>query len=117
MYSVEWQKRDLLHIHILFWLEQRISAVNTDNVICAEILDPEEDPILYKGIKTNMIHGSSGNLKKFPGMKGGSCSKKYSGILLKETQICDDGYPQYRRRGPADSGFTFQVHGSTLDNR
>ncbi|XP_063903766.1 uncharacterized protein LOC135123203 [Zophobas morio] len=117
MYSVEWQKRGLPHIHILLWLEQRISAVNIDNVICAEIPDPQKDPILYKIIKTNMIHGPCGNLRKFPCMKGGCCSKKYPRILLKETQTGDDGYPKYRRRGPADGGFTVEIHGVTLDNR
>ncbi|XP_063912265.1 uncharacterized protein LOC135129114 [Zophobas morio] len=117
MYSVEWQKRGLPHIHILLWLEQRISAVNIDNVICAEIPDPQKDPILYKIIKTNMIHGPCGNLRKSPCMKGGCCSKKYPRILLKETQTGDDGYPKYRRRGPADGGFTVEIHGVTLDNR
>ncbi|XP_063924679.1 uncharacterized protein LOC135138632 [Zophobas morio] len=86
------QKRGLPHIHILLWLEQRISAVNIDNVICAEIPDPQKDPILYKIIKTNMIHGPCGNLRKSPCMKGGCCSKKYPRILLKETQTGDDGY-------------------------
>ncbi|XP_063903784.1 uncharacterized protein LOC135123221 [Zophobas morio] len=117
MYSVEWQKRGLPHIHILLWLEQRISAVNIDNVICTEIPDPQKDPILYKIIKTNMIHGPCGNLRKSPCMKGGCCSKKYPRILLKETQTGDDGYPKYRRRGPADGGFTVEIHGVTLDNR
>ncbi|XP_063920741.1 uncharacterized protein LOC135135573 [Zophobas morio] len=117
MYSVEWQKRGLPQIHILLWLEQRVSAVNIDNVICAEIPDPQKDPILDKIIKTNMIHGPCGNMKKSPCIKGGCCSKKYRRILLKETQTGDDVYLKYRRRGPADGGFTVEVHGVTLENR
>ncbi|KMQ85421.1 dna helicase, partial [Lasius niger] len=89
MYSVEWQKRGLPHIHILLWLEQRISSDMIDKVICAEIPDPKQDPFLYDIVKASMIHGPCG----------------------------DDGYPQYRRRSPADGGFTVEINGKELDNR
>ena len=61
MYSVEWQKRGLPHIHILLWLEQRISSIMIDKTICAEIPDPVQDPLLHNIVKTNMIHGPCGS--------------------------------------------------------
>ncbi|KAE9528620.1 hypothetical protein AGLY_012195, partial [Aphis glycines] len=51
MYSVEWQKRGLPHVHILLWLQNRISSNIIDNVISAEIPDPEQDPLLYDIVK------------------------------------------------------------------
>jgi len=118
MYSVEWQKRGLPHIHILLWLEQRIFPDTIDKVICAEIPDPEQDPLLHNIVKANMIHGPCGSLNhNSPCMKGGSCSKRYPRPLLKDTQTGGDGYPQYRRRSPADGGFTIKINRIELDNR
>jgi len=57
MYSVEWQKCDLPHMHIFLWLKQRISPDKLDCIISAEIPDPQKDSLLYNIIKVNMIHG------------------------------------------------------------
>ncbi|GFY14242.1 ATP-dependent DNA helicase [Trichonephila clavipes] len=43
MYSIEWQKRGLPHVHILIWLKQKLLPNQIDNIISAEIPDPEED--------------------------------------------------------------------------
>ncbi|XP_076301721.1 uncharacterized protein LOC143219730 [Lasioglossum baleicum] len=118
IYSVEWQKRGLPHIHILLWLQQRITPDKIDNVIRAEIPDPEQDPLLYDIVKSNMIHGPCGSLNhKSPCMKDGRCSKRYPRPLLKDTQTGDDGYPQYRRRSPADGGYTIKNKEIELDSR
>ena len=118
MLSVEWQKRGLPHVHILLWLERRILSDRIDNAICAEIPDPEKDPLLYDIIKANMIHGPCGSLNiNSPCMKEGRCSKRFPRLLLKDTQTGDDGYPQYRRRSPADGGFTVKIKNMDLDNR
>lgn len=118
MYSVEYQKRGLPHIHILLWLIEHISADMIDNIICAEIPDPDADPKLYQIIRSNMIHGPCGNFNnKSPCMKDSVCSKRFPRPLLSETQTGDDGYPQYRRRSPGDGGFTVHINGVELDNR
>jgi hypothetical protein len=42
MYTIEFQKRDLSHAHILLWLDSRDkldSAEAIDSVICAELPD------------------------------------------------------------------------------
>jgi hypothetical protein len=118
MFSVEWQKRGLPHVHILLWLQQRISPDMIDDVICAEIPDQKQDPLLYDIVKANMIHGPCGSLNcKSPCMKGVICSKRYPRPLLSHTQTGNDGYPQYRRRAPEDGGFTLKVNGIEIDNR
>lgn len=61
MYSVEWQKRGLLHVHILLWLEVQIRP-QLDSVILAELLDPYKDPGLYDIVKTHMIARPHGTL-------------------------------------------------------
>ncbi|XP_066434063.1 uncharacterized protein [Eleutherodactylus coqui] len=110
MYSVEWQKRGLPRIHILLWLENAITPDRIDNIICAEISNPKEDPILYNIVKRNMIHGPCGNFNThFQFIKDGKCSKRYPKPFLSETQTGDDGYPKYRRRSPSEGGFTVTI--------
>ena len=87
-----------------------------DKVICAEIIDPKQDLLLYD-IKTNMIHGPCGNINyNSPCMKGGKCRKRYQCELLKDMQTGDDGYPKYWRRSPSEGGFTIKVKDMELDN-
>lgn len=118
MYTVEWQKRGLPHIHILLWLENRINPNMIDNVISAEIPDPNKDPLLYEIVKSNMIHGPCGALNnKSPCMVNKTCCKKYPRPLLKDTQTGNDGYPKYRRRSPDDGGFTVTIKETVIDNR
>ncbi|XP_077273719.1 uncharacterized protein LOC143903730 [Temnothorax americanus] len=118
MYSVEWQKRGLPHIHILLWLEQRIFSDMIDKVICAEIPNPLKDSLLHNIVKANMIHGPCGDLNhNSPCMKDGSCSKRYPRIFQNDTQTGGDGYPQYRRRSSANGGYTVEINGIELDNR
>ena len=48
MYSIEWQKRGLPHAHILIWLIEKIRPNEIDNVISAEIPNPDQVSILLK---------------------------------------------------------------------
>ena len=61
-YSIEWQKRGLPHAHILLWLKNKIRPNQIDDVISAEIPDPDQDPVLFEIITKNMIHGPSGHM-------------------------------------------------------
>lgn len=116
MYSAEWQKRGLPHI--LLWLEQRIPPDKVDDVICAEIPDPEKDPMFYEIIKASMMHGPCGNLNtRSSCMKAGNWSKKFPRPLHKKSETGEDGYPKYCRRVPEDGGFTVEINGVTFDNR
>lgn len=114
MYSLEWQKRCRLHIHILLWLEQRLQSNMVDNLIRAELPDPR----LHDIVKTNMTHGPCGLLNpNSPCMKNGHCLKKFPKSFLKGTQTGDDGYPLYRRRSPGDGGVSIKSKGFDIDNR
>ena len=45
MYSIEWQKRGLPHVHILIWMVNKICPNNIDSFISAELPNPVTDPI------------------------------------------------------------------------
>ena len=57
MYSVEWQKRGLPHVHILVWLIDKIRPEEIDNIISAEIPSPSTDRMLFDIVTANMIYG------------------------------------------------------------
>ncbi|GFY04397.1 ATP-dependent DNA helicase [Trichonephila clavipes] len=118
MYTVEWQKRGLPHVHIILWLKDKIRPESIDKVICAELPDSKLDPSLYEIIRTTMIHGPCGHINKnSPRMLNGNCTKKYPRCFQKETQTGEDGYSQYRRRSPDDGGIVTQIKGNNVDNR
>ncbi|GFT98707.1 ATP-dependent DNA helicase [Trichonephila clavipes] len=80
MYTVEWQKRGLPHVHILLWLKDKIRPEYIDKVICAELPDSKLDPALYEIIRTTMIHGPCGHINKSsPCMLNGNCTKNIQG--------------------------------------
>ncbi|XP_037930893.1 uncharacterized protein LOC119665729 [Teleopsis dalmanni] len=57
MYSIEWQKRDLPHAHILIWCVEKIRPEEIDKIVFAEIPDPNVDKELFEIVTKNMIHG------------------------------------------------------------
>ena len=110
MYSVEWQKRGLPHIHLLVWLKEKLRPSEIDLLISAELPDKIKDPELYDVVVSNMIHGPCGALNpRSPCMKERSCTKNYPRQLISETQTGEDGYPLYRRRSEQDGGFTHML--------
>ncbi|KZR99990.1 ATP-dependent Helicase-like protein [Daphnia magna] len=108
IHVIEFQKRGLLHFHMLIWIEERdapATAEDVDATICAEIPDRTTHPRLYKSVMTHMIHGPCGLInKKSPCMDGDKCSKAFPKQHSQETLLNDNGYPTYRRRD------TFVVH-------
>ncbi|GFT80995.1 ATP-dependent DNA helicase [Trichonephila clavipes] len=107
MYSIEWQKRGLPHMHLLLWLMEKLRPNQIDEIISAEIPNLETDRKLYDTATKNMIHGPCGALSpSSPCMKKGKCTKKYPRGLLKDTKTNDKGYLLYRRRAPEDDGHT-----------
>lgn len=42
-YSIEWKKRGLPHVHLLLWLMEKLRSIQIDEVISAEIPNPETD--------------------------------------------------------------------------
>ncbi|XP_078521565.1 uncharacterized protein LOC144790723 [Lissotriton helveticus] len=107
IFTIEWQKRGLPHVHILLWLEPKIHADDVDLIISAELPDPINDPKLFLIVKKNMIHGPCGEHNILsPCMKNGICTKKYPHPLINETETGVNGYPIYQRRNTEHGGHT-----------
>ncbi|GJY10519.1 uncharacterized protein Tco_0378704 [Tanacetum coccineum] len=115
VYVIEFQKRGLLHAHILLWLEEEwkcTTPTQIDDIISAEIPCPTDDPEGYKVVTEFMLHGPCG--KGAACTVEGKCSKRFPKPFYAETIIDEDGYPVYRRR---DSK-VFAVKGKfTYDNK
>jgi hypothetical protein len=81
LYTVEFQKRGLPHIHCLVWLDATSSEFNAstiDKFICAEIPDIDIDPLGYALVDEFMMHGSCGDFNpRCPCMKDNKCSKNF----------------------------------------
>lgn len=80
VHIIEWQKRGLLHAHILIWLCDKIEATEIDHLISAEIPDLSADPELYEIVTTNMIHGPCGSHYNYTSCHNsdGKCTQQYS---------------------------------------
>lgn len=118
LYSVEFQKRGLPHIHILVWRDAPSTDATpsiVDTYISAELPDPNENELDYLLVKEFMMHGPCGDSnRKCPCMRNGSCSKKYPKDFNSETTVDDKGFVVYRRR---DNGSHVLKNGIKLDNR
>lgn len=106
LYTVEFQKRGLPHIHLLLTLEENFKFRNSeeiDKVISAEIPKSSQKE-LYELVKTHMVHGPCGHLNpSCVCMQKGKCKKDFPKSFIEETKENVNGYPLYRRR---DNGTT-----------
>lgn len=103
MYSIEWQKRDVVipHAHILIWCVEKIRPADIDKIISAEIPDKNIDPELLTIVTTSMIHGPCGTINlHLPSMDNKRCTKRFPKPFLKDTITGND----YRRRSPDQDG-------------
>ena len=118
MYTVEFQKRGLPHIHCLAWLadvHSEFSPSTIDGFICAEIPDINIDPLGYALVDEFMIHGPCGDdIKKCPCMKDNKCSKNFPKSFQDETITDDFAFTIYRHR---NDGRHVVKNGVKLDNR
>ena len=109
MYSIQLQKLGLPYAHILIFLVESIQPGQTDDVICAEIPDPETDPDLHNILVTNMINEWCCAINpQSPCMVDGKCFKSYLRKFMAETIIGKDGYSLYRSRTPNSKGRTIR---------
>jgi hypothetical protein len=129
VYTIEYQKRGLPHIHILIWFKstaQFLTAERIDQVVCAELPDPSWDVTgeLRREVIRTMVHGPCGDYnpsapcmgRKTPGSRF-CCQKGFPKQFAPATRFHENSYPEYRRR--EGDTFTVQVKGQqvTLDNR
>ncbi len=119
VYTVEFQKRGLPHVHILMWIHKDVvprTTADVDQVICAEIPNGTTNPLLYATVTSSMMHGPCGPTNpNAPCCKETSeCAKKFSKPFAGVTKTETDGYPVYRRHA---DGQTVVVKDIELDNR
>jgi hypothetical protein len=125
VWTIEYQKRGLPHLHLLVFLENSDRLLDPDTVdemVCAEIPDSswDRDGELAAVIRSAMIHGPcAGHDNNAACLENGRCSKRYPRPFNDETSIGEDGYPLYRRRDRPETSFDKMVRGSrvTVDNR
>ena len=132
LWTIEFQKRGLPHLHCLIILsnhDKLITSDFVDSLISAEIPpDPEEceDQNERKARKdlqdivlSNMVHGPCGKDYPFkPCMEDNKCSKNFPKPFTKRTMIEPDlSYAIYKRRSPEDGGRSIEIGGKIIDNR
>jgi len=97
MYTTEFQKRELPHVHLLLFLHpdnKYPSSDEIDQIISAEIPSHEDDPELYTLVQNHMVHGPCEILQtQSPCMKEGKCSRFYPKMFQPHTLLDADGYP------------------------
>ena len=123
IHVVEFQKRGLPHAHILLIVEDNAKPRTPDDydaLVCAELPDPDTEPLLHEIVSKSLMHGPCGAaFPASPCMIDGACSKRYPRRFSNVTTNDNDGYPSYRRR---DNGRTVDVRRGggaavALDNR
>jgi hypothetical protein len=101
MYTIEFQKRGLPHAHIIIFLHPSSkypTPTDIDNIISAEIPNPDTDQELYNLVKKHMIHGPCrGSRVDSPCIKNGKCSKFFPKKFNEKTIVDQDGYPVYKK--------------------
>ena len=119
VYTIEFQKRGLPHMHLLIFLDQQDKIRNpkdVDDIVSAQIPDPVAHPLLYDSVTKHMVHGPCGpGHESAPCMVDKACSKQYPKEFQPETLFGQSGYPEYAR---PDNGRSFtDRRGHLHDNR
>jgi hypothetical protein len=118
IYTIEFQKRGLPHMHLLIFLDGEDKIRNpsdVDECISAYWPDPDTQPLLFDTIQRCMVHGPCGALNPQAAcMANGQCSKGFPKPFEEHTSMEDEGYPKYRR---PDDGRQYCVGRHDVDNR
>ena len=117
IYSIEFQKRGLPHMHLLIFLKHEYKLLAPEivnSIISAEWPDPNTHPHLFETVKKFMVHGLCGPLNpNSPCMRDGKCMYGYPKSFQERTTMNQDGYPQYSCH---NDGRMYNVGGFWLDN-
>ncbi|OJT14230.1 hypothetical protein TRAPUB_9214 [Trametes pubescens] len=99
IYTIEFQKRGLPHMHLLIFLDccnKLLDPAAVDSTIRATWPDPDREPLLFEMAKACMVHGPCGALNpSAPCMDNGKCPKRYPKPVQEHTSLNQDGYPLY----------------------
>jgi hypothetical protein len=119
VYTIEFQKRGLPHLHLLIFLRNYArlkNAEDIDRVVSAQLPDPEKFPKLWDLVTKLMVHNPCGAQNpNAPCMKDGKCSKGYPKAFQEQTQLSQDGYTLYAR--PNNGRHFMNSKNVKIDNR
>ena len=92
-----------------------------DRIVCAEIPDPQRNPLLYEIVTKLNLHGPCGNVNRnCPCMVGEGldkkCSKNFPKHFTDRTVLSEINYPQYRRWSLTSGGVHRINQGPTYFN-
>lgn len=118
VYTIEFQKRGLPHMHLLIFFEQGhklLTPEDIDSTISAQWPDLDTEPQLFETVKKCMVHGPCGtqNLSSRC-MENGKCTKHFPKAFQARTIMDRNGYPQYYR---PDDGHSYEVGGHMVNNQ
>ena len=106
VYRIEWQKRGLPHMHMLLILHNKLlSPSRIDEVVCAEIPCPVNEPDLHRAVVDYNIHTPCDNspgerCRQHPETGAAiECYRHFPKDIVAATCIVSTGFPLYRRRG------------------
>ena len=111
---IEFQKRGLVHAHIILFLDQTAKfslqdPLELDKFISAEI-PPNSTPELRNTVLRHMIHKPCTIHSLAPCLKDGKCSKRFPKPFRSEISAIEgDYYVIYKRRSPEDGGESHQI--------
>ena len=118
VWTIEFQKRGLPHIHMIIFLHQEDklhTPEDVDSLLSAEFPDEVEEPELFELVKKYMVHTPCGAANPTaPCMRDGKCSKGFPKPFRDQTTLNEDSYTNLRRR---NTGKKYQVGGHEVDNR
>ncbi|XP_016172760.1 uncharacterized protein LOC107615170 [Arachis ipaensis] len=115
--TVTFQKRGLLHAHILLFMHSLYkpkSPEDIDRLISVEIPDKLTRPKLYATVEKFMVYGLCGRYNNnSPCMSNGRCSKYYPKPFRARKIVDEAGFPKYRR---SNNGMTIVKKNVVLDS-
>jgi hypothetical protein len=103
VYTTEFQKRGLPHVHMLCILDpddKPNSTQDIDNLVSAKIPDPVLHPLAHATVTKHMMHGPCGDINPSAVCmdSSGKCSKGFPKRFCSETTPnTSGGYPVYER--------------------
>ncbi|XP_077222125.1 uncharacterized protein LOC143855968 [Tasmannia lanceolata] len=102
VHVIEFQKRGLPYAHMLLVMQKESKLLNPDeydNIVCPELPDENNEPLLFERVAKHMMHGPCGNLRtSSPCMVNDGCKFHYPRAFSETTKQKKDGYATYRRR-------------------
>jgi hypothetical protein len=114
VYTIEFQKRGLPHIHLMVTLDKKDRPKTPEQIdlcVSAELLDPELEPDLHRLVSKFMLHEPCRGRACWDGT---CCKLGYPKPYAPRTVIVNGAYPIYLRQ---DDKRTVVKHTSTFSNR